>query len=788
MAENAAEPTLVDIEENPLPKGGKSGWLYLSRGKVWLRAAYWPAAVDEPEGTIVLATGRAEFIEKYFETIEDLLARGFAVAAFDWRGQGGSSRLLRNPAKGHVASFDDYVDDLEAAVAGAAAQGLPRPFYLLAHSMGATVALLGASRLADQIERMVLAAPLIEFADRRASSPWAKTVGGLAAGIGLARRSVRPGRAPAPQDMPFDSNPVTSDQRRFARAQAVLRTEPRLGLGAPTIRWYAAANRATRALTEPGYGEEIKIPTLVVACGTDEVVSVRAIERFAKTLRAGGRVFIPGARHEILMERTAFRTLFWAAFDAFVPGSDLRLATDIAAPKVKIAPPAKANGAPAAAGVALAPAATEAEDAEGSAVKTATAEAPSPETASSEAIADAVEAGKTLEADDKTPEIGPSAEVQSARKAEAGPDADTASETGTSALAGSDPARQTEPAEPLAAATEDPVALAPAAPDAAESERQGFSFFRWRRRTQPRAATPGADSGNGADNVPANGTDDMAAAPVATDPPASPEDTASKPDPDHVSAEAALVAATSLIAEATRGDQPGERSSDASEPASRDAGGTTDAPGPEAGSTGAGDAAAADDATVTGKRNGRVGRLFRRRGNGSDIANISAAEDQLPSEAAPASVTPDDLPETGAPAEPVTPVAAADSSSEPGSIHPAQSQNDGEAETTTATISFATAAPSTDEPVPAATDSDGRGQVDTPGDAATSAERETRVGATGEAGTEATIDARSAEPDAAGTPAAAQPDSAIRSRRSIGEAARPTPRPVKRGRGKSGKR
>ncbi len=30
---------------------------------------------------------------------------------------------------------------------------------------------------------------------------------------------------------------------------------------------------------------------------------------------------VPGSRHEILMERDAFREQFWAAFDAFVPGS-----------------------------------------------------------------------------------------------------------------------------------------------------------------------------------------------------------------------------------------------------------------------------------------------------------------------------------------------------------------------------------------------------------------------------------------------------------------------------------
>ena len=52
-----------------------------------------------------LFQGRAEFIEKYFETVRELRARGFAVATIDWRGQGGSERALADPRKGHVGDF-----------------------------------------------------------------------------------------------------------------------------------------------------------------------------------------------------------------------------------------------------------------------------------------------------------------------------------------------------------------------------------------------------------------------------------------------------------------------------------------------------------------------------------------------------------------------------------------------------------------------------------------------------------------------------------------------------------
>ena len=61
-------------------------------------------------------SGRAEFIEKYYETIRDLLDRGLSVAIFDWRGQGGSARQLKNPRKGHIDDFSLYERDFSAFV------------------------------------------------------------------------------------------------------------------------------------------------------------------------------------------------------------------------------------------------------------------------------------------------------------------------------------------------------------------------------------------------------------------------------------------------------------------------------------------------------------------------------------------------------------------------------------------------------------------------------------------------------------------------------------------------
>src|SRR3990172_8408879 len=102
---------LVSTPKNPIPLGVSSGHIEVRKG-LRLRFASWQPVLRERRGTVCIFPGRAEFIEKYFEVVGELRRRGFAVAVLDWRGQGGSSRLTRNPLKGHINDFAEYEEDL----------------------------------------------------------------------------------------------------------------------------------------------------------------------------------------------------------------------------------------------------------------------------------------------------------------------------------------------------------------------------------------------------------------------------------------------------------------------------------------------------------------------------------------------------------------------------------------------------------------------------------------------------------------------------------------------------
>src|SRR5262249_3658944 len=122
---------------------------------------------------------------------------------------------------------------------------------------------------------------------------------------------------------PFAGNPLTSDPVRYARIGAILEAEPALALGSPTVAWANAVFRVIDEFADPTYAASIRQPLMLIAAGRDEIVSTPAIEEFGIQLRAGSHHIIAGAKHELIMEQDRYREQFWAAFDAFVPGTPL---------------------------------------------------------------------------------------------------------------------------------------------------------------------------------------------------------------------------------------------------------------------------------------------------------------------------------------------------------------------------------------------------------------------------------------------------------------------------------
>lgn len=303
-------PTLYATAGNAPPSAAKVSYLRASDG-TRLRAAQWPAPPGA-RGTAVLLPGRIETIEKYFETIAELRQRGFAVATLDWRGQGGSARLLPNPLKGHVHDFADYLADLDALMRDIVEPLAPRPFGLFAHSLGGLIGLHALSAWPGRFAFLVTTAPLLEVA---ISVP---TLARLIARLGPAKRFVPGGARFNPMTETFERNPVTRDRARFARNVAIFRERPALAVGSPTLGWLDAAYRAMDRVFAPGFAASITVPVFIATAEDELIVGNKAQARLAALLPHCRHVIIPDARHEILMERDGVRWAFWRHCDAFL--------------------------------------------------------------------------------------------------------------------------------------------------------------------------------------------------------------------------------------------------------------------------------------------------------------------------------------------------------------------------------------------------------------------------------------------------------------------------------------
>lgn len=308
------ETVLHETPGNPVPDNHVAGY-FTGHGNCKLRYAIFKASATVAKGTVVLLPGRNETIEKYFETIRHFTARGLWVATFDWRGQGGSDRLLKRQRSGYVRRFSDYEKDLLIFLETIVLPDTRLPFCMVAHSTGALVALSVAPRLTNRIERMVLTGPFIAMGNIGAPVWLARLAARILKWVGLGFLPLSSDKGPRP----FKENVLTSDLFRFERNEQIFQTHPELKAGPPSASWLVAVMGAMRKVSRFEHLHAIRIPTLLLAAGGDRIVPVREIEALANRFRAGQAIIIDHARHELLQEADRYREAALAAIDAFIP-------------------------------------------------------------------------------------------------------------------------------------------------------------------------------------------------------------------------------------------------------------------------------------------------------------------------------------------------------------------------------------------------------------------------------------------------------------------------------------
>ncbi|MBL9049264.1 MAG: alpha/beta hydrolase [Tabrizicola sp.] len=285
------------------PDGAQCVWL--QAGAARIRVAWWKAG---QKGTVLLLPGRTECIEKYGRAAGDLVARGFSVITIDWRGQGLADRALADRMMGHVVRFDEYQEDLDAMLAEAERAGLPKPYYMVAHSMGGCIGLRALMR-GLPVKAAVFSAPMWGINMAAWLRPVAMVVSSLARPFGFAHRyaPTTSGEAYLLQ-VPFEGNVLTTDRDMWDYMRQQVLKVPDLALGGPSIGWLKAALRECAELAAK---PPPKVPAICGLGTAEKVVDVPPIHLRMAGWSNGQLDLYPGAEHEIMMEGPAVRKRFF---------------------------------------------------------------------------------------------------------------------------------------------------------------------------------------------------------------------------------------------------------------------------------------------------------------------------------------------------------------------------------------------------------------------------------------------------------------------------------------------
>ncbi|HTZ36730.1 MAG TPA: alpha/beta hydrolase [Stellaceae bacterium] len=274
-------------------------------------------AAPQPRAECVLVGGFGDFIEKQFETIRDLAARGFSVWCFDWRGQGGSTRPRRLPHRPRARRFERDAAELALFAAAKLRAGLPR--VLIAHSMGGAIALLSLHRHPGLFDAAVLSAPMLGLLVGRTPPTLLRTltVPARLAGLGIVRLPGtyrwHPDRPPTPE-----RSRISSDAERCRIRHAWISSEPRLRLDQPTYGWLDPALGLISRIAKPRFLGAIATPILIGSAGREHVVAPEAHRRAARHLPDCTLIELPESKHEPFLERDPIRNFWLDRIDRFL--------------------------------------------------------------------------------------------------------------------------------------------------------------------------------------------------------------------------------------------------------------------------------------------------------------------------------------------------------------------------------------------------------------------------------------------------------------------------------------
>ncbi|WIY24110.1 alpha/beta hydrolase [Parasedimentitalea psychrophila] len=294
-------PFFADIAKGP--EGGQAHWVKTSDG-LRIRVGHWQPETAT-KGTVLLFPGRTEYIEKYGPAAAELANRGYATLTIDWRGQGLADRMLPDRRLGHIDDFQDFQKDIAAALDLGDRLALPKPYFLIGHSMGGAI---GLRALIEglPVKACVFTGPMWGIDIAPAMRLLSRLMGKIGPAIGLGGKLV-----PTLELQtyvlanPFDGNTLTNDPAMYQLMRDQLQAQPGLALGGPTIGWLGQGLQdcaALAALDSPA------LPCITFLGKQEQIVDCPAIHDRMARWPGGELVLLDNVQHEVMMEAAEVRS------------------------------------------------------------------------------------------------------------------------------------------------------------------------------------------------------------------------------------------------------------------------------------------------------------------------------------------------------------------------------------------------------------------------------------------------------------------------------------------------
>jgi lysophospholipase len=208
---------------------------------------------------------------------------------------------------------EEFLDDYDRLL-DAFQDRAPKPWIVVGHSMGGVLNLLTLQADDRRFAGAVLSSPMLRIKTGKRSTWTVKMA---------VKWNLRHGKAgdfvldnsDDPFAHTFETDALTTDERRYDLWRQQLYACPHLAVGGPTWGWLAFGLDAGERALKPRALKAVGAPVTIVQAAEDDRVWKQTNQWAAKRLAHGRYVEVPGAKHEVIMETDPLRAVFLAEFD-----------------------------------------------------------------------------------------------------------------------------------------------------------------------------------------------------------------------------------------------------------------------------------------------------------------------------------------------------------------------------------------------------------------------------------------------------------------------------------------